>query len=93
MLHEFIDGPLEEKQKFYLLIAMVCLKLPYYAVDRAIQAGYGKHHKNAAARLGNVKLGRVPDLHDLVALIKHSMPDFDIPARLLPAGTFVLQPS
>jgi hypothetical protein len=92
MLEEFINGPLEEKEKFHLLFALVCMKLPYYAVDRAIQAGYGAHHKSASVRLGNVKLGKVPDLNDLIALIKHSMPDFDIPARLLPAGTFVLQP-
>jgi hypothetical protein len=91
MLQEFINGPLEEKQKFYLLMALVCMKLPHYAVTRAIQGGYGEQYPNAAVRLGNVKLGKVPDLNDLVALIKYSMPDFDIPARLLPAGTFVLQ--
>lgn len=91
MLHEFINGPLEEKEKYYLLLALVCYKLPHYAVDRTIEAGYGKHHKNASVRLGNVKLGKVPDLNDLCALIKHSMPAFDIPARLLPVGTFALQ--
>lgn len=90
MLQEFINGPLEEKEKFYLLMAMVCTKLPYYAVDHAIQAGYGKHHKSASVRLTNVKNGKVPDLNDLCALIKYSMPDFDVPHRLLPAGTFVL---
>lgn len=91
MLHEFINGPLEEKQKYYLLLALVCNKLPHYAVDRTIQAGYGSQYKSAAVRLGNVKLGKVPDLNDLCALIKHSMLEFDIPARLLPAGTFALQ--
>jgi hypothetical protein len=91
MLHEFINGPLEEKEKYYLLMALVWGKLPHYAVDNAIRAGYGQDYKNAAVRLGNVKLGKVPDLNDLCALIKHSMPDFDIPARLLPAGAFVLQ--
>lgn len=91
MLEEFINGPLEEKEKFYLLMALVCKKLPYYAVDHTIQAGYGKHHRSAAVRLGNVKLGKVPDLNDLCALIKYSMPEFDIPSRLLPAGAFVLQ--
>jgi hypothetical protein len=91
MLQEFINGPLEEKQKFYLLLALVCLKLPHYAVDRTIQAGYGSQYKSAAVRLGNVKLGKVPDLNDLCALIRYSMPEFDIPARLLPIGAFVLQ--
>ncbi|MGI4873401.1 MAG: hypothetical protein ACRYFX_19760 [Janthinobacterium lividum] len=89
-LDKFITGPLEEKEKYYLLLALVCLKLPHYAVDRTIQAGYGSQYPSAAVRLGNVKLGKVPDLGDLCALIKHSMPDFDIPGRLLPAGTFVL---
>jgi hypothetical protein len=90
MLQEFINGPLEEKEKYYLLMAMVCTKLPYYAVDRTIEAGYGKHHKSASVRLTNVKNGKVPDLNDLCALIKNSMLEFDIPSRLLPAGTFAL---
>jgi hypothetical protein len=90
MLEAFINGPLEEKEKFYLLLALVCNKLPHYAVDRTIQAGYGSQYKSAAVRLGNVKLGKVPDLHDLCALITHSMPAFDIPRRLLPVGTFSL---
>jgi hypothetical protein len=90
MLEEFINGPLEEKEKYYLLMALVCGKLPHYAVDRTIEAGYGKHHRSAAVRLGNVKLGKVPDLHDLCALVKYSMPEFTVPGRLLPAGTFAL---
>jgi hypothetical protein len=90
MLQEFINGPLEEKEKYYLLMALVVGKLPHYAVDNTIRAGYGQEYKSAAVRLGNVKLGKVPDLNDLCALIRHSMPDFDIPARLLPAGTFAL---
>lgn len=91
MLQDFINGPLDEKEKFYLLLALVCNKLPHYAVDRAIQAGYGSHHRNASVSLANVKLGKVPNLPDLCALIKYSLPAFDIPSRLLPAGTFALQ--
>jgi len=90
MLEEFINGPLDEKEKYYLLMALVCGKLPHYAVDNTIRAGYGSQYKNAAVRLGNVKLGKVPDLHDLCALVRYSMPDFDVPGRLLPAGTFTL---
>ena len=90
MLQDFINGPLEEKEKFYLLFALVCTKLPRYAVDRTLQAGYGKDYEGASVRLTNVKNGKVADLNDLCALIKYSMPDFDIPPRLLPAGTFVL---
>jgi hypothetical protein len=90
MLEQFINGSLDEKEKFYLLMALVCRKLPHYAVDHAIQKGYGKQYKSAAVRLGNVKLGKVPDLNDLCALIKYSMPDFDIPGRLRPVGSLVL---
>lgn len=90
MLQDFINGPLDEKEKYYLLMALVCRKIPHFAVDRTIQAGYGHQYKSAAVRLGNVKLGKVPDLNDLCALVQYSMPEFDIPHRLLPAGTFVL---
>lgn len=90
MLEEFINGPLEEKEKYYLLLALMCGKLPHYAVDNTIMAGYGRQYKSAAVRLGNVKLGKVPDLNDLCALIRYSMPEFAIPGRLLPAGTFAL---
>ena len=91
MLQEFINGPLEDKEKFYLLFALVCTKLPRFAVDRTIQAGYGTEYEGASVRLTNVKNGKVADLNDLCALIKYSMPDFDVPPRLMPAGAFVLQ--
>jgi hypothetical protein len=89
-LTELIAGPLEEKHKFYLFLALVYLKLPHYAADRAIQAGYGGHYQNASVSLSNVKLGKVPNLPDLCALVNYLKPEFNLPGCLLPAGTFTL---
>lgn len=68
-----------EREKYYTLLGLVCEKMPYYAAHLAAEAGLGK-----AARLQNVKLGRVINLADLVALVSHSLPDFEIPNHLLP---------
>ncbi len=76
---------LTDKQKYYHLLGEVCEVLPHYAVDETIRAGYGQQYPSAAVRLGNVKLGKVPHLPDLVALVRHSMPAFEIPLHLLPA--------
>lgn len=76
---------MHEKEKFYSLLALVCMKLPRYAVELAINAGHGAEYgDNAARRLYNVKQGKVICLPDLVALVHHSLPDFEIPAHLLP---------
>ncbi|UOR06717.1 hypothetical protein MUN82_06360 [Hymenobacter aerilatus] len=74
-----------EKQKFYHLLGDVCEDMPHYAVDTAIRAGYGQQYASASTRLQHVKQGKVACLPDLVALVEHSMPDFSIPAHLLPA--------
>jgi hypothetical protein len=68
-----------EREKYYTLLGLVCEKLPYYAAHLAAEAGLG-----VAARLQNIKLGRIVNLADLVALVRHSLPDFEIPAHLLP---------
>jgi hypothetical protein len=68
-----------EREKYFTLLGLVCEKLPYYAAHLAAEAGLG-----VAARLQNVKLGRVIHLADLVALVRHSIPDFEIPSHLLP---------
>ncbi|MDO7849198.1 hypothetical protein Q5H92_22735 [Hymenobacter sp. M29] len=69
-----------EKQKYYALQALVCEALPYYAAATTISAG----HKASLTRLQNVKQGKAISLTDLVAMVKHSLPDFKIPAHLLP---------
>lgn len=73
-----------EKQKYYHLLGEVCEAMPSSAVDDAIRAGYGKEHRSASTRLHHVKQGKVASLPDLLALIKHSMPDYEVPAHLRP---------
>jgi hypothetical protein len=76
---------MHEQEKFYSLLALVCRKWPRYAVEATLNADYGKQYGEAAARrLYNVKQGKVVNLADLVALIRHSLPKFEIPAHLLP---------
>lgn len=74
-----------DKQKYYHLLGEVCEAMPSSAVDSAVRAGYGQEHKSASTRLHHVRQGKVASLPDLVALIRHSMPDYQIPAELLPA--------
>jgi len=73
-----------DKQKYYHLLGEVCEAMPSSAVDSAVRAGYGQEHKSASTRLHHVKQGKVASLPDLVALIRYSMPGYDIPAQLLP---------
>ncbi|MGI4862967.1 MAG: hypothetical protein ACRYFZ_03535 [Janthinobacterium lividum] len=73
-----------DKQKYYHLLGEVCEAMPSSAVDSAIRAGYGQEHKSASTRLHHVKQGKVASLPDLVALIRYSMPGYEIPAHLLP---------
>lgn len=68
-----------ERQKYHSLQALYCEELPYYAADLAAKAGAGK-----LSRLQNVKAGKIICLPEFVALIRHSIPDADIPAHLLP---------
>jgi hypothetical protein len=68
-----------EREKYFTLLALVCEKLPYYAAQLASDAGLGQ-----AKRLQNVKVGRIVCLPELVALVRHSLPDLEIPSYLLP---------
>jgi hypothetical protein len=70
-----------EKQKFYRLLSEVCERLPTSAINDAIAGGY----KANAVQLLHVRQGRTINLPHLVALITHGLPDFQIPAQLLPA--------
>lgn len=74
-----------DKQKYYRLLAEVCETMPSSAVDSAIRAGYGQGFVSASTRLNHVKQGKVASLPDLLALIRTSMPEFEVPAHLLPA--------
>ncbi|WP_151087354.1 hypothetical protein [Hymenobacter baengnokdamensis] len=68
-----------EREKYFSLQALVCEKLPYYAAQLAAKAEAG-----TLTRMQNVKAGKVISLADLVALVRHALPDFEIPAHLLP---------
>jgi hypothetical protein len=68
-----------EREKYFTLLGLVCEKLPYYAAQLAANAGLGEHR-----RLQNVKQGKAIGLADLITLVGHSLPDFEIPAHLLP---------
>jgi hypothetical protein len=74
------------KQRFYYLLAEVCEKMPHYAADMAIRAGYLEYTKETHRRLSHVKQGKIASLPDLIALVQHSMPNYAIPARLLPVN-------
>jgi hypothetical protein len=75
--HETIK--LTEREKYFTLLGQVCEKLPYYAAQLASDAGLGEHR-----RFQNVKQGKAIGLADLVALVRHCLPDFEIPEHLLP---------
>lgn len=68
-----------EREKYHSLQALICEKLPYYAAQMVATAKGG-----ALARWQNVKAGKVISLPDLVTLIRVALPDFEIPAHLLP---------
>ncbi|OWP62916.1 hypothetical protein CDA63_11905 [Hymenobacter amundsenii] len=69
-----------DKQKYYHLMGEVCEILPTMASTYAVRAGY----ETPANLLELVRIGRRPVLRDLVALVKHALPEFEIPAHLLP---------
>jgi hypothetical protein len=72
-----------EKQKFYHLLSLVCEDLPTGAINAAISGGYEAN----AVQLMHVRQGRIINLAHLVALVTHGLPQFPIPAKLLPAAT------
>jgi hypothetical protein len=73
---------MHEEEKFYSLMALVCRRMPHYAVQMTLDAGYGNDQPRQF--LHDVKRGRTINLAALVALVQHSLPAFEIPAHLLP---------
>ena len=73
---------MHEEEKYYSLLGLVCRKMPHYAVQMALDAGYGTDLPRQF--LHDVKRGRTVNLVVLVALVRHSLPLFEIPAHLLP---------
>jgi len=70
-----------EKQKYFRLLSHVCESLPTSAIDKLIATGYAL----GSTALMQVRIGRTINLAALVALVRVALPDFEIPAELLPA--------
>lgn len=68
-----------KREKYFSLQALICEKLPYYAAQLTATTKGGP-----LARWQNVKAGKAISLPDLVTLIQVALPDFEIPAHLLP---------
>lgn len=73
---------MHEDEKFYGLMALVCRKMPHYAVQMTLDAG--QFTDQPRQFLHDVKRARTVNLPVLVALVRHSLPDFEIPEHLLP---------
>jgi hypothetical protein len=71
---------MSEKSKYFQLLSMVCDKLPTSAVDALVK----KEYPLGATSLSQVRIGRTINLPALIELIKVGLPDFAIPAELLP---------
>jgi len=68
-----------EREKYFSLLALICEKLPYYAAQML-----AKKEGGTLSRWQNVKAGKTISLADLVAMVRLTLPDFEIPAHLLP---------
>ncbi|MGI4762522.1 MAG: hypothetical protein ACRYF0_17555 [Janthinobacterium lividum] len=69
-----------DRQKYYQLMALVCEDLPTTAIDALVR----KEHKATAAQLTAVRHARKAHLPWLLDLVRIGLPDFHIPAELLP---------
>ena len=69
-----------ERQKYLRLLSIVIEDLPSSAVDTAVRAGYPA----PTTMLNNVRIGRVMNLEHLVALVGFGLPNYVVPAELLP---------
>ena len=82
-----MQGPLStDKQKYYHLMALVCEDLATTTIDQLVRGG----HHATTAQLTAVRQGRRIDLPLLIDLVRAGLPQFPIPAELLP--TAVPQP-
>ncbi|MBF9239494.1 hypothetical protein I2I05_19025 [Hymenobacter sp. BT683] len=70
-----------DRQKYFHLLALVCEDLHASAVDVAVRGG----HEASSVKLMGVRHGRYIKLAWLIDLVRIGLPDFSIPAELLPA--------
>lgn len=71
-----------DKQKYFALMSEVCELLKPADINAPVRAGYDV----PANLLDQARIGRRPVLRDLVAIVTHAHPDFQIPAHLRPAA-------
>lgn len=71
-----------DRQKYYLLMAMVCEDLATGAIDTLVRQG----HEATTAQLTAVRQGRKIDLALLIDLVKAGLPRFEVPDELLPTA-------
>lgn len=77
------NSSMTSKQKYFRLLSHVCEALPTSAVDAVLRAD--RDYPLGATALAQVRVGRTINLKALVALVRASLPDFQIPEELLPA--------
>ena len=68
------------KQKYYHLLSLVCEDLHTSAIDALVRKG----HEATTATLTAVRQGRKIDLGLLLDLVRIGLPDYTIPAEVLP---------
>jgi hypothetical protein len=82
MLATLLASIKTDPQRYYVLMALTCGRLAPAVVDKVVLQG----HTATFAQLNAVRLGRSSNnLPWLIDLIKVGLPDFVIPAELLPA--------
>lgn len=72
-----------ERQKYHHLYSLVCEDLPTKAVDALVRKG----HEATTEELRAVRQSRKPHLAWLIDLIRIGLPDFQIPAEVMPVVT------
>ncbi len=71
-----------DRQRFYYLMSLVCEDLPTGALDALVRQG----HEATAEQLRAVRQCRKVSLPWLIDLVRVGLPDFPIPAQLLPVA-------
>lgn len=71
-----------DKMRYYQLLALVCEDLHTSAIDALVRSD----HVATTAQLTAIRQGRKIDLPWLLDLVRIGLPDFAIPAELLPVA-------
>ena len=71
-----------DRQRYYQLMALVCEDLATSAIDALVRKG----HAATTSQLTAVRHARKVNLPWLLDLVREGLPDFPIPAHLLPVA-------